>query len=121
MVRHKAPVQKSLAQMPSSILTEEFCPAALLATITTSIQGSCQADTKVAFPDRATELFCRATIILCLSARSKSCFGDSGWVCSRLGLTFATVDDDDDDDDDAFIYPDPSPKRYAGYNNYVYL
>ncbi|KAL3440116.1 hypothetical protein BJX65DRAFT_291091 [Aspergillus insuetus] len=29
--------------------------------------------------------------------------------------------DDDDDDDDAFIYPDPSPKRYAGYNNYIYL
>jgi hypothetical protein len=26
-----------------------------------------------------------------------------------------------DDDDDAFIYPDPSPKRYAGYNNYIYL
>jgi hypothetical protein len=25
----------------------------------------------------------------------------------------------DDDDDDAFIYPDPSPKRYAGYNNYT--
>ena len=21
---------------------------------------------------------------------------------------------------DDFIYPDPSPKRYAGYNNYIY-
>ena len=21
---------------------------------------------------------------------------------------------------DDFIYPDPSPKRYAGYNNYMY-
>lgn len=28
---------------------------------------------------------------------------------------------DDDDDSDVFIYPDPLPKRYTGYYNYVYL
>jgi hypothetical protein len=43
-------------------------------------------------------------------------FGRAGGVEVLPGHG-CTVDDDDDD----FIYPDPSPKRYAGYNNYIYL
>jgi hypothetical protein len=45
--------------------------------------------------------------------------GQREFVLNKVsGKPESTVDDDDDDD---FIYPVPSPRRYAGYNNYIYL